>query len=69
MLFHVVRTGSLYSETYTVTAVWMEFVQSPTRASDLCRPRGILAALLMDARTARQIPIYTPLPVLSYGDT
>ena len=62
MLFHAVRTGLLHFESYTVTAISMEFIQSPTRASDLCRPRGIivalLMALLMAPRTARQTSIY-----------
>jgi len=47
MLFHAVRTGFLHFESYTVTAISIEFIQSPMRASDLCRPRGIIAALPM----------------------
>jgi len=57
MLFHAVRTGFLHFESHTVTAISMEFIQSPTRASDLCRPRGIIVALLMAPRTARKTPI------------
>jgi len=58
MLFRAVRTGFLHFESHTVTAISMEFIQSPTRASDLCRPRGILVALLMEPRTARKTLIY-----------
>jgi len=57
MLFRAVRTGLLHFKSYTVTAISMEFIQSPTRASDLCRSRGIIVALLMEPRTARQTQI------------
>jgi len=58
MLFRAVRTGLLHFKSYTVTAISMEFIQSPTRASDLCRARRIIVALLMEPRTVRQTPIY-----------
>ena len=53
MLLHVVRTGCFMTESYTVTPKRYEFVQTPTRASDLCRSGGIIAALPMEPRSAR----------------